>query len=158
MAGARDYDIKTRKLASRHTAVLHVSAPPAEIGAALRSVLPEVAECVSRQGLAIEGEPFARFFDYNDDEADFEAGFPVSAPLQAERRVKPGELPGGRAAITLHRGAHDDLQGAHDALGEWVLAHDHDPAGPVWEVYLSGPREHDDPARWETKVVWPLRK
>ena len=153
-----DYDIKTRKLAACDTAVLRVSSPPAEIAAALRSALPEVAECVSRQGVAIEGPPFARFFDYDDERADFEAGYPVSAPLRAEGRVEPGRLPGGRAAITLHRGAYEDLQGAHDALGEWVLAHDHDPAGPVWEVYVSGLEQHDDPSRRETKVVWPLRK
>ena len=82
----------------------------------------------------------------------------MSAPLRAEGRVEPGELPGGRAAITVHRGAYDELQNAHDAIGDWVLAHDHDPGGPVWEVYVSGPQQHDDPARWETKVVWPLRK
>jgi effector-binding domain-containing protein len=124
----------------------------------LRGVLGEVAECASRQGVAIEGPPFARFFDYTDEQADFEAGFPVSAPLRAEGRVEPGELPGGRAAITVHRGAYEDLEGAHDAIGDWVLAHDHDPGGPVWEVYVSGPQQHADPARWETKVVWPLRK
>ena len=153
-----DYDIKTRKLAPRHTAVRRLSSPPAEIGAVLRGVLDEVSECASRQGVAVEGPPFARFFDYTDEQADFEAGFAVSAPLRAEGRVEPGELPGGRAAITVHRGAYEELQGAHDAIGDWVLAHGHDPGGPVWEVYVSGPQQHDDPARWETKVVWPLRK
>jgi effector-binding domain-containing protein len=153
-----DYEIKTRKLSPRHTAVLGLSSPPAEIGAALRGALSEVADCISRQGVTVEGPPFARFFDYTDEQADFEAGFPVSEPVRAEGRVESGELPGGRAAITVHRGAYEDLQTAHDALGEWVLAHDHDPGGPVWEVYVSGPQQHDDPARWETEVVWPLRK
>jgi AraC family transcriptional regulator len=152
------YDIKTRKLSPRRTAVLRVSSSPDEVGAAFREALPEVADCVSRQGVGIDGPPFARFFDYGDEGADFEAGFPVSAPVRAEGRVEPGELPGGRAAITVHRGAYEDLQRAHDALGEWVLAHDHDPAGPVWEVYVTGPQQHEDPARWETEVVWPLRK
>jgi AraC family transcriptional regulator len=153
-----DYEIKTRKLSPRQTAVVRVSSPPREIGAAFRSALPDVAECISRQGVAVDGPPFARFFDYTDERADFEAGFPVSEPVRAEGRIEPGELPGGRAAITVHRGSYEDLQTAHDALGEWVLAHDHDPGGPVWEVYASGPQQHDDPARWETEVVWPLRK
>jgi effector-binding domain-containing protein len=57
----------------------------------------------------------------------------------------------------VHRGTYDGLQQAHDEIGEWVLAHDHDPAGPVWEVYVTDPSEEADSARWETEVVWPLR-
>lgn len=152
------YRVKTKKLSARHTAAVRVQSPPAQIADAFRSVLPEVVDSLTRQGVSAAGPPFARFFDYSDELADFEAGFPVAAPVAPEGRVAAGELPGGRVARTVHRGPYDDLQRAHDALGDWVLAHDHDPAGPVWEVYVTGPQQTDDPARWETEVVWPLRK
>ncbi len=152
------YDIKTRKLSSQRTAVVRVVSSSAEIGETLRRALGEVADSLARQGVEPSGHPFARFFDYTAEQADFEAGFPVSGPVRAEGRVEPGELPEGRAAMTVHRGRYEDLQSAHDALGEWVLAHDHDPGGPVWEVYVTGPAQGDDPAKWEIEVVWPLRK
>jgi effector-binding domain-containing protein len=152
------YEIKTHRLDPQHTAAIRVTAPPSEIGETFRSVLPEVTACLDGQGAAPAGPPFARYFDYTEEEADFEAGFPVARPVSGSGRVEPGELPGGQAAVTLHRGPYEGLAEAHDEIGRWVLANDHDPAGPVWEVYLVGPLLESDPARWETEVVWPLRK
>jgi effector-binding domain-containing protein len=152
-----DYDIKTTKIPPRNTAVIRVAVPPTKIGETLDAVLPEVAESLERHGTAPAGPPFVRYFDFTEDEADFEAGFPVDDPIPATGRVEPGELPGGRAAVTVHRGGYDGLQQAHDEIGEWVLAHGHDPSGPVWEVYLTDPRQETDSSRWETEVVWPLR-
>jgi effector-binding domain-containing protein len=152
-----DYDVKTTKLKPRHTAVIRVTAPPGKIGEALHVVLPEVSEHLSGQGTSPAGPPFVRYFDYTDEEADFEAGFPVERPITPQGRVEAGELPGGRAAVTVHRGSYDGLQRAHDEIGEWVLAHDHDPSGPVWEVYVTDPAREPDSAKWETEIVWPLR-
>jgi effector-binding domain-containing protein len=151
------YDIKTTKLSPRHTAVIRVTAPPARIGAALDTVLAEVRSALDQQGASAAGPPFVRYFDYAEDEADFEAGFTVDKPIAPAGRVEPGKLPGGRAAVTVHRGRYEGLQNAHNEIGEWVLSHDHDPSGPVWEVFLTDPAREPDPARWETEVVWPLR-
>lgn len=151
------YRVKAKRLSLQRTAVVRVTARPAQIGETFRGVLPEVLDSVTRQGVSVAGPPFARFFDYSPEQADFEVGVPVSAPLAPEGRVEPGELPGGRAARTVHHGPYDGLQRAHDAVGDWVLAHDHDPAGAVWEVYLTAPGQTEDPGRWETEVVWPLR-
>jgi len=35
---------------------------------------------------------------------------------------------------------------------------EHDPAGPVWEVYVTGPLDEPEAAKWRTELVWPLRK
>jgi effector-binding domain-containing protein len=152
------YEIKTRKLSPQHIAAIRVTAVPSEIGEALRAVLPEVSGYLDQEGVSPSGPPFARFFDYTEDEADFEAGYPVERPVAGAGRVEAGELPGGQAAVTTHVGPYEGLQDAHDAIGEWVLARDHDPAGPVWEVYVTGPEQEADPSRYETEVVWPLRK
>jgi effector-binding domain-containing protein len=151
------YEIKTRKLSPRNTAVVRVATQPPKIGEALDGMLPEVRSELDRQGISPAGPPFVRYYDYTEAEVDFEAGFPVDKPITAAGRVEPGELPGGRAAVTVHRGRYDELQQAHDEIGEWVLAHDHDPSGPVWEVYVTDPSREPDSSRWETEVVWPLR-
>jgi effector-binding domain-containing protein len=151
------YDIKTTKLSPQDTAVVRATVPPARIGATLDSALPEIRSVLEQQGVAPAGPPFTRYFDYSEEEADFEVGFPLEAPITPAGRVEPSELPGGRAAVTIHRGGYEGLQEAHDEIGEWVLAHDHDPSGPAWEVYVTDPREEPDSSRWETEVVWPLR-
>lgn len=152
------YTIKTTKLKPRAVVAIRVAVPPARITDAFGEVLPEVLAHVERAGARPDGPPFARYFDYSEDEADFEAGYPVAKPVAGEGRVAAGELPGGRAAVTTHSGPYEGLTQAHDAVGEWVLAHGHDQAGPVWEVYELGPGDEPDPARWRTRVVWPLRR
>jgi len=152
------YSIKTAKLKPQAVAAIHVTTPPARIAEAFREVLPEVASYLEDIGVSPAGPPFARFFDYTEEEADFEAGFPVAEPVPGDDRVIAGELPGGTAGVTTHEGPSEGLQAAHEAVGEWVLANGHDPAGPVWEVYLTGPREQPDPSGWRTELVWPLRK
>lgn len=150
--------IKTTKLKPQSTASIRVTTEPARIGEVFDEVFPEVASYLEGMGAGPAGPPFARFFDYTEDEADFEAGFPVSEPVPGEGRIAAGELAGGLAAVTTHVGPYEGLQDTHAAIGEWVLANGHDPSGPVWEVYVTDPREEPDPSKRRTEVVWPLRK
>jgi len=139
-------------------AAIHVVCAPSRIGDALGETLPEVGAYLERVGVSPAGPPFARYFDFSEDEADFEAGFPLSAPADGEGRITTGELPGGLAATTTHEGPYEELAAAHDAVGEWVLAQGHDPSGPAWEVYVVSPAEALDPSKLRTDLVWPLRK
>jgi effector-binding domain-containing protein len=152
------YPIKTTKLKPQPTATIRVTTEPSRIGEAFRELLPEVSSYLEGIGASPAGPPFARFFDYNEDEADFEAGFTLPEPVPGEGRIGAGELPGGRAAVTTYVGPYEALQEAHEEIGAWVLANEHDPAGPVWEVYVTGPLDEPDAAKWRTELVWPLRK
>ena len=150
--------IKTKKLKPQPTAAIRVTVEPARMREAFDEVFPATLAYLERVGASPAGPPFARFFDYTEDEADFEAGFPVSEPVPGEGRIAASELPGGLAAVTTHVGPYEGLQDTHAAIGEWVLANGHDPSGPVWEVYATNPREEPDPSKRRTEVVWPLRK
>jgi effector-binding domain-containing protein len=150
--------IKTTKLKSQPIAAVRLTAEPTRIGESLRQVLPVVASYLDGIGSSPAGPPLARYFDYTEDEAEFEAGFPVAEPVAGEGRVVAGELPGGLAATTTYDGPYGGLGRVHDAIGEWVLANGHDPSGAAWEVYVVGPPEQQDPSRFRTEVFWPLRK
>jgi effector-binding domain-containing protein len=150
--------IKTTRLRPQPIATIRVTTEPSRMGETLHDVLPEVRSYLERVGANPAGPPFVRYFNYDEDEADFEAGFPVAESVPGEGRIAAGELPGGLAAVTAHVGPYEGLQDAHEAMGEWVLANGHDPSGPVWEVYVTDPREEADPSRRRTEVVWPLRK
>lgn len=153
-----DYLVRTKKLKPQPTAAIHVVCEPSGVSEAMWRVLPEIGAYLERAGVAPVGGPFARYFDYTEDEADFEGGFMLTEPVAGEGRIAAGELPGGLAAITTHEGPFEGLDAAHDAVGEWVLAHGHDPAGPVWEVHVDISAAQKDPSKLHTDVVWPLRK
>ena len=80
---------------------------------------------------------------------------PVAHPPVAGR-VAPFEVPAAELAITVHHGAHDDIDVSYGQLGPYVTEHALAVAGPVRETYLVGPRETADPAAWRTEIGWPV--
>jgi DNA-binding transcriptional MerR regulator/effector-binding domain-containing protein len=66
------------------------------------------------------------------------------------------ELPAGRFAVALHVGPHSDVDRSYAALGTYAAANGRDGAGPVRELYLTGPFETPDDNEWRTEVCWPM--
>jgi DNA-binding transcriptional MerR regulator len=71
-------------------------------------------------------------------------------------RIEVLDLPRAEFAVTVHAGAHDDLDVTYGRLGSWVVGNALAVDGPVREIYHVGPRDTDDPARWRTEIGWPI--
>nr|WP_296777173.1 MerR family transcriptional regulator [Rhodococcus sp. (in: high G+C Gram-positive bacteria)] len=71
-------------------------------------------------------------------------------------RIRPLTLQPTELAVTVHRGAHDDIDVTYGALGTYVEVNGLAIAGPVHERYLVGPRETEDASRWRTEIGWPI--
>jgi DNA-binding transcriptional MerR regulator len=96
------------------------------------------------------------------DNALFEAGRgrllvyrPTSEPPRVGR-VHPATLPAVELAVTVHVGAHDDIDVTYGQLGTWVVEHALAVAGPVRETYIVGPHDADEPTAWRTEIGWPI--
>lgn len=150
------YAMELRTIQSRPIVGIRVTTVPAELGATMDQLLPEVWGYLEGRGVQPAGPPFARYHDYGAERVDLEAGLPVSEPVAGEGRIAAGELPAGRAAVTWHVGPYDTLREAYDALASWIAAQGHRSAGAPWEVYWTDPGEVPDPAEWKTEVFWPL--
>jgi DNA-binding transcriptional MerR regulator len=79
----------------------------------------------------------------------------VAEPVTAGR-VRPTEIAAAELAVTVHHGPHDDIDITYGQLGSWVTGQALALAGPVHEVYLSGPRDTSDPGEWRTEIGWPV--
>ncbi len=71
-------------------------------------------------------------------------------------RVESVTLPAVELAVTVHVGAHDDIDVTYGALGSYVTEHQLAVAGPVRESYLVGPRDGAPPGAWRTEIGWPV--
>jgi len=87
---------------------------------------------------------------------DVEFGFPVAAKVEAKGRIKPGKLPAGRAAVTMHIGPYDKIQEAYNRLTAFVKEKGLEMGSSCYEVYLSDPNE-SPPQELQTEIYFPLR-
>jgi effector-binding domain-containing protein len=128
----------------------------AEIPAKMGEFFGEIAGFAGRNGIPLLGPPFALYHSWNDRETEMEVGFPVPPGAIGEGRVRPMALPGGRVVTGLHIGPYDKLVDTYGAMGEWMKVQGHVPAALMWETYLSDPAVEKDPAKWITRMYWPI--
>ena len=138
------------------TAVIHLVVPRGEIQNVMGPGIGEVRAVIAAQGVAPAGPWFAHHLRMTPGLFDFEVGVPVSSPVVAEGRVKPGLRPASEVARTVHHGAYEGLHAAWGELGAWIAAQGYTPAGDLWECYLVGPESSPNPADWRTELNRPL--
>ncbi len=78
-----------------------------------------------------------------------EAGRPVG-------RATEITVPTAELAITVHRGAHTDMDVTYGALGSYVTRHALGVEGPVRERYLVDGLTAADGADFRTEIGWPV--
>ncbi len=153
-----------RELDPQATVVVRVSAPTPTIGELFDLHLPNIADRIADLGGEPAGPPFARYHDYSAESVDVELGIPVLAPVANLRSVdesKTGEvaasqLPGGRVAVTVHRGDYEGLNATYGRLEEWLRGQRLRPGAGPWESYIDDPTEVADTGELRTEVVWPV--
>lgn len=154
-------DAKTCKLetlSAQPVASIRLEIDASQVSATLATLLPEVGRALAGQHAEFAGPPFSRYhsIDTARGKIDLEAGIPVKAPIQASGRVKPSELPGGRAAMTWHVGSYHELQKSYDRLGAWLAQEKLIARGGFWEIYWTDPGLEPDPSTWRTQLYWPV--
>ena len=87
---------------------------------------------------------------------DFEISVPVTAPVAAAGRVKPGQWPAMKVARTLYHGPYEGLGEAWGEFMDWIKANGHTPRADLYECYVAGPESSPDPATWRTELNRPL--
>lgn len=114
------------------------------------------AAAADASGVEIVGPPFGFYPSMPSETVVVEAGFPVSAAVEAVGDAHPFELPGGRAVVAVHVGPFETMKTTYAELMTWMAAQHLRPASGMWESYLSDPETEPDPATWRTRIVWPI--
>ena len=149
--------IELRVLQPHHTASLRETVHRDSVTEALGQGFQAVKESLAKQGVDATGSLFVRWHAQGDD-VDMEAGVMVSAPIKPDGEVKPGQLPGGPAAIAIHAGPYEGLTATYDAVEVWLDRTQRSASGGPWEIYLTDPSAEPDPTKWLTEIIYPLTK
>lgn len=150
------YEIETRTVAAQPTLYVRGATTIPNIAQSIGEFLSAVGRHLAEHAIKPVGMPYTRYHAIDGSNIDLEAGMPVGAADPGSGRVKPGELPGGPVAATVHVGRYEDLPNAGAALTAWAADNGKRSAGPNWETYLNDPTEVAGPHEYRTEVVMPL--
>ena len=147
-----EYQVERIELEPQSAAVVRAEVAVDGIAAFLGGAFGEVMGLFGSQGVSPSGHPFARY-EMQGGGFLIEAGFPFDGEVRPAGRVEVITLPGGPAAVVMHRGAYSEVAAAYGAAEEWLAEHEWEASGPAWEAYLDGP-EVPEP---RTIVTVPFR-
>jgi effector-binding domain-containing protein len=142
--------------ADQLTAVIRLTIPREEIRNVMGPGIGELMGAVAAQGIAPAGAWFTHHLRMDPGTFDFEIGVPVTAPVAAAGRVRPGRWPAMTVARTVYHGSYEGLGGAWHELDAWIAVSGHTPCPDRWERYVAGPESDADPAAWRTELIRPL--
>jgi DNA gyrase inhibitor GyrI len=95
---------------------------------------------------------------FTDDAGEVVAFLPVAPDQEPADGVDLIELPAGYFAIARHDGPFTDFDRTYGALGSHVAEYCEVAAGPIRELYLTGPGETTNPADFRTEICWPIQQ
>lgn len=132
--------------------VVALDAMPDFFGAAYEQIF----ERIGREGLTVTGMPFGRYRGMPTETVDIEAGVTIAETVPSSGETVSGTLPATKAVEAVHIGPYDTMVETYEAMQEWIAAEGLEPSHEMWEFYLTDPAAEPDPAKWQTKIVWPV--
>ncbi len=153
----REQEIRIVSLEERHIVAIRVTCTYAQMQKTLAVLLPEATHYALSVGASMTGPPLVRYHQWGET-LDIEAAIPVAKPVEPKGRVKSERLAAGKALVAWHFGPYEKLGETHKRMTAFLEANGLERRGAPWEEYWTDPGMEPDPAKWRTKVVWPVRE
>jgi effector-binding domain-containing protein len=137
-------------------ATIHIETSRSKIQQVMGPGIGEVMAAVEAQGIGPTGPWFAHHLKMMPGAFDFDICVPVSAPVRAVGRVKPGQRHAVKVVRTVYHGPYEGLDGAWREFTGWMQANGYKTADDLYECYVVGPESTRDSANWRTELSRPV--
>jgi DNA-binding transcriptional MerR regulator len=123
-----------------------------------QGALGELYATLAAQGLPTAG-PGAGIFSndlFSHERGEATIFVPCQGTVRPMGRVTSLLVPPVELAVTVHTGAHSDIDRAYGALATYVTQNALGVDGPIREYYLVGQHETSNESEWRTEIGWPI--
>ena len=160
----QERQVKTAMSDATASQVTEKTLPPMLIaGVRMRGRYSECGKGFSRigrgMGRYIAGKCFLLHYDdeYKEDDADFEACFPVRQAKQVDG-IAVRELPGGKCVSLVHKGPYEQMSASYAQVLKYVKEKGYTVVMPTREVYIKGPGMifKGNPKNYVTEIQIPV--
>lgn len=152
---AQKYDVKIVDLKPQTVIVMKVKGNIPQADLFIEGAFNRIDDYLAQKKVKPTGAPFTRVFRFQKGEFEFESGYPIKEKFEASGDFLVTELPGGKAATTVHVNATKNSQKAYKAIEEWLKNNKYIASGAPWEVYIS--KENTKPELAKIQVFFPLK-
>ncbi len=149
-------DFEISEIDEQHLVAVHGEVRPDALPDFFGGAFTTVMEAIGRAGVVPTGPPIGYYPAMPTDVVVVEAGFPTAEPVDAGDGVHTLTLPGGPAVVAEHIGPYDTMEQTYEELGTWMTEQGLTPRSGPWETYLTDPSAEPDPAKWCTRITWPV--
>ncbi|WP_319230981.1 GyrI-like domain-containing protein [Draconibacterium orientale] len=132
--------------------------PFIEVSREMSEMYSEISKFLAQKEIEMAGMPFSMYHLMDEEYIDFECGIPIEAANEGNRTVKVAVFPATTCACLDFYGDYGNLQEGHIAVQKWVEAHGFNLASAPMEIYLTDPQQEPDPAKWITRICYPVEQ
>ncbi len=150
------YEVTVKEVTPERLAGVRGTYRIADLGEVMGREFGRIMAAMAAQGVSPSGGALTVYHGWTEDTVDAEIAFTIEGDFAPQEDVKPGMLPGGKAAFTVHVGPYDQIGAAYEAIQQHAEANGLTLADMMWERYLTDPTVEPDLSKHVTEVFWPL--
>ena len=132
--------------------------PFIEVSREMSEMYSEISKFLAQKEIEMAGMPFSMYHLMDEEYIDLECGIPIEAANEGNRTVKVAVFPATTCACLDFYGDYSNLQEGHIVMQKWLEAHGFNLASAPMEIYLTDPQQEPDPAKWITRICYPVER
>jgi effector-binding domain-containing protein len=148
--------MEIRSTSARDTIAIRTTTPLEKLPDVMGACYAEIMGYLGPLGIQPAGPPFAVYYNMDMSSLDVEIGFPVAPGPEGRGRIRPGKIPGGRAAVAVHTGPYAQLAETYDRMLAFILEQGLETESFSYEFYLNDP-ETTPSGALQTEIWFPLK-
>ena len=148
--------MEIKEVEQQNSLMVRLTTPVSKMSDVMGEVYQELAGYMGKKGIEFAGPPYAMYYNMDMEALDVEIGFPVNLSDTGEERIKPGCIPGGKIATTIHTGPYGKMEETYEKLMAYVKEKQLDVHEWMYEYYLNSPLEVK-PEELQTQICFVIK-